>query len=87
MGKYWISLAILLFLAGSASARTTGYGCESLDVNHDRAITATDALIVLRSSVGLGEESPSFDVNHDRAVTASDSLVVLRAAVGLDSCE
>ena len=59
----------------------------------DPAITALDALDVLRIAVGL---NPSFgpaqaqnfiaaDVNGDGAVTALDALEVLRAAVGLQS--
>ncbi|MGP9788903.1 dockerin type I domain-containing protein [Roseinatronobacter sp. NSM] len=59
----------------------------------DPAITALDALDVLRLAVGL---NPSFgpaqaqnfiaaDVNGDGAVTALDALEVLRAAVGLQS--
>ncbi len=57
------------------------------------AITASDALDVLRLAVGL---EPSFgpaqsqhyvaaDINQDGQVTASDALDVLRAAVGLES--
>ena len=59
----------------------------------DPAITALDALDVLRMAVGL---TPSFgpaqaqnyiaaDINRDGAVTALDALDVLRAAVGLTS--
>ncbi|PZX41187.1 hypothetical protein LY56_02390 [Roseinatronobacter thiooxidans] len=59
----------------------------------DPAITALDALDVLRLAVGL---SPSFgpasaqsfiaaDINRDGQVTALDALEVLRAAVGLSS--
>ncbi len=59
----------------------------------DPAITASDALDVLRMAVGL---APSFgatkaqnfiaaDLNVDDQVTAGDALEVLRHAVGLDS--
>ncbi|MGY6534275.1 MAG: dockerin type I domain-containing protein [Pararhodobacter sp.] len=59
----------------------------------DSAITANDALEVLRMAVGL---NPSFgpaqgqnwiaaDINGDGRVDASDALDILRAAVGLDS--
>ena len=88
--KKYATLALALALVGTvsiASARTTGYGCDSLDVNRDRRITAADALVVLRASVGLDEEHPGYDVNHDQQITAADSLAVLRAAVNLDSCE
>jgi hypothetical protein len=48
-----------------------------------RAITASDALIVLRTAVGL-EECPACvcDVNDSASITASDALIVLRFAVG-----
>ncbi|MGI3210083.1 VWD domain-containing protein [Roseovarius tibetensis] len=63
------------------------------DADSDPAITAGDALEVLRLAVGL---TPSFgepraqnfvaaDMNGDGRVTAGDALEVLRHAVGLDS--
>jgi len=67
---------------------TRGY-----DTNTDPAITAGDALDVLRIAVGL---APSFgpaqaqnlvaaDINRDGGITAGDALDVLRNAVGLES--
>jgi hypothetical protein len=44
-----------MLASGPTFARTTGFGCESLDINKDRRITAGDALLVLRASVGLDE--------------------------------
>jgi hypothetical protein len=50
----------------------------------DGAITASDALVVLRAAVGSGECEPCIcDVNDSGELTASDALIVLKAAVGL----
>ncbi|MBK1634147.1 VWD domain-containing protein [Rhodovulum adriaticum] len=68
-------------------------GTRDYDSAGDPAITAADALDVLRLAVGL---TPSFgaaqaqnfvaaDVNGDGRVTAADALDVLRFAVGLDT--
>lgn len=47
------------------------------------AVTASDALHVLRSSVGTASCQPCVcDVNQSGSTTASDALLVLRAAVG-----
>lgn len=85
---------------GSFSATLSDGGAVRLDAARDwtptagdPAITATDALDVLRLTVGL---NPSFgvaraqnyiaaDMNGDGAVTALDALEVLRATVGLTS--
>jgi len=53
------------------------------DANDDGAITATDALILLRASVGTAFcESCVCDVNNDETTTAGDALVALAFAVG-----
>lgn len=53
------------------------------DANDDGAITATDALILLRASVGTAFcEHCVCDVNNDEATTAGDALVALAFAVG-----
>jgi hypothetical protein len=54
------------------------------DASGDGTLTATDALIVLQSSVGSGVCPVSrCDTDGDGKVTATDALRVLRAAVGL----
>ena len=54
------------------------------DVNGDGAVNANDALLVLRSVMGLvpalGLEA---DVNGDGIVNGNDALLILRAALGL----
>jgi len=53
------------------------------DVIVDGSITATDALAILRASVGIFEVLLCVgDVNSSGAVTATDALIVLRKAVG-----
>ena len=53
------------------------------DANGDLSISATDALITLNASIGLGNcEICVCDVNGSGGVTASDASVVLAAAVG-----
>jgi hypothetical protein len=52
----------------------------------DGAITASDALVVLKAAVGTAEcELCVCDVNDSHELTASDALIVLKAAVGLEA--
>ena len=54
------------------------------DADGDGRITAADALVALRTAVGLAACEPArCDVNGDTAVNSSDALLVLRAAVSL----
>jgi hypothetical protein len=56
---------------------------ECGDANADENISAGDALVVLRSSVGIGGCDPCVcDVNANGGVTAGDALIILRASVG-----
>lgn len=60
------------------------------DVSGDEKITAEDAGLMLRASVGLeqyAKGSPEFfaaDADHDGALTAGDARLILRAGVGLE---
>ena len=57
------------------------------DLDNDGAITANDALIILRVSVGLAELTPDetklADVDGDTEIAANDALAVLRYSAGL----
>jgi hypothetical protein len=54
------------------------------DVNDDGRVTATDALFVLQSAIGLQQCAVEIcDANGDGEVTATDASMVLAAAVGL----
>jgi glucose/arabinose dehydrogenase len=53
------------------------------DAVDDDAVSASDALFVLRTSVGVSQcDACVCDVNGNGEITASDALAVLRAAVG-----
>lgn len=58
------------------------------DINADGQITAADARIVLRMSVGLEastkEQKIIADVDGDNSITAADARLVLRRSVGLE---
>ncbi len=66
---------------------------RAYDASVDPAITARDALEVLRLAVGLppswgftsAHDFIAADINRDGQVTAGDALEVLRTAVGLES--
>lgn len=60
------------------------------DVSGDNAITASDALLILRIAVGQSTDINSLqkklaDVNSDGKITASDALLTLRNAVGIET--
>ncbi|HEY2773471.1 MAG TPA: dockerin type I domain-containing protein [Candidatus Binatia bacterium] len=74
----WLSAA---FVIASASAGWANCG----DPSHDGQVTADDALIVLRASIGIGHCIRSeCDIDGSGKVTASDALAVLKLAVGED---
>ncbi|MBQ1388807.1 MAG: dockerin type I repeat-containing protein [Clostridia bacterium] len=57
------------------------------DIDGDGAITANDALTILRSSVGMTdlttEQIKLADIDGDEQITANDALAVLRYSVGI----
>ena len=61
------------------------------DLDDDRSITASDALAILRISVGVKEASfENFlvsDVDFDYEITSSDALNVLRYSVGMSAAD
>ena len=83
--SFFIALVCaLVFAAGiccafSAAAAVVG------DVDGDGAVSAADARLVLRASVGLeAADLPTMDANADGNVSAADARLVLRFAVGLE---
>ena len=66
------------------------YGSQLGDVNGDGQITAADARLALRASVGLenyaagSREALACDADGDAELTAADARLILRAAVGLE---
>ena len=80
-----LTAALLLLFAVGVSAYTLG------DVDFDGKVTASDARLALRLSVGLEKypaDSAAYlaaDVSGDGGVTAEDARSILRAAVGLET--
>ena len=58
------------------------------DANDDNTVTSDDALIVLRETVGIGEnltqlQSDNCDVSYDGILSSDDALMILRKSTGL----
>lgn len=58
------------------------------DINDDRAVNSSDALLVLKHAVKsmelTGKALEKADVNKDNSINASDALIILRIAVGIE---
>ena len=90
-----ISLMLAVLLAVSllplAANNVSAAGYKLGDVDNDGAVTAADARLALRKSVGLeyfvfgSREFLACDVDCDKIVTAADARVILRVSVGLES--
>lgn len=54
------------------------------DINKDDKVNSTDALIILKYSVGKDVEfcAPAADVNNDGYINSTDALYILQMAVG-----
>lgn len=61
------------------------YGCRLGDVDRDGAVTAADALLVMRAAMGLIElDWPRLaDVNLSGTVDIADAIILLRRAMGI----
>lgn len=86
------SLAFSAFGASAAEmtgARLSGDDGQGVvgDVDGDGSATSSDALMILRHSVGLSvlseEQLKTADIDSDNEVTSSDALSVLRISVGI----
>jgi CSLREA domain-containing protein len=88
--------AVYLCVSGLTELGEFAFGTESTvlcgDLNGSGTITASDALLILRASVGgnqCAKEPCVCDVNASGTISASDALATLRSAVtqtALDSC-
>lgn len=89
MKKYVLGLVsfIVIFSVVFCNVFVTGASNVVGDVNGDGKANSSDALLVLRHSVGLPtnikDMSPG-DVNHDGKINSNDALIILRISVGLD---
>lgn len=73
-----IFAVLLLFLISSGVASAAKGDC-----NYDREITAVDALMALKMSVGTLPEDLIADMNEDNEVTSFDAALILQLAVDL----
>ena len=76
-------MLVSILPAGIASAFTAG------DIDNDTNVSAADARLVLRASVGLetftAEQIAAADVDGVEGISAADARLVLRASVGLET--
>ena len=92
-----LALIITLSMAISVNAAMSYDGQSSTisgmrspvkgDIDGDGKISAADARLVLRMSVGLENIIRSADVDGDGKVSAADARLVLRVSVGLETFE
>lgn len=96
-GNNYIQYAIITRTDGSVWYYNFDYECPMIiipgnggklgDINSDGKINSSDALIVLRHSVGLitldGDSARRADVNRDSLINSNDALNILRYSVGL----
>ena len=59
--------------------------CQAGDADGDFLVTASDARIALRMSVGLEKSDFSLDVNGDGQISGDDARLILRVSVGLET--
>ncbi len=73
-----LAIIFVFSFASTASARLVG------DINSDGKVNSSDALMILRYSVGYpGEINKKYaDINGDGKINSSDALIVLNIAVG-----
>ena len=89
MKKHVLSLVsfIVIFSVVFCNIFVTNASSVVGDINGDGRANSSDALIVLRYSVGLStgikDMSPG-DLNHDGKINTADALIILRICVGLD---
>lgn len=78
------ALSIVMLLNIGAFAAPLG------DTNNDGRIDSSDALAVLKYSVGIEEKdflSESADIDDDGKINSKDALAILKASVGLETID
>lgn len=86
------ALALLLaVLMAVTILPITAFAASAGDIDGDGNITASDARLALRYSVGLeyftSSQKANADVDGTSGITASDARLILRVSVGLDSLQ
>lgn len=84
-------VTVLLLSAFSCSAGAKSSSKIFGDIDGDGLVTASDALKILRISVGLDNPNDEIkmlsDIDGDGEITAADALAVLRLSVGIETEE
>lgn len=81
--KYIISIILIIITLFNIPVSAAWVG----DVDDDGEITAADARLALRMSVGLEEVIRRADIDVDGSVSAADARQLLRISVGLERFE
>lgn len=91
MKKHYPAIVLTLLLLLTSVIPVFAAGTVLGDVDGDGKISASDARIALRTSVGLDSLSDSkfkaADADKDNKITASDARLILRASVGLEDLD
>ena len=79
------TLSVILALALAFSVGVTAFAKVAGDVTGDGKVNSTDALCVLRYSVGTVKEIDKnvADMNNDGKINSTDALAILRISAGL----
>lgn len=85
--KRLVALALAAILA--LSFTTVTFAAYKGDINGDNLVNSSDALAVLRYSVGLDKEinEKAADMDEDGNINSSDALAILKVSVGIDEKE
>lgn len=85
--KKLVALALAAILA--LSFTTVTFAAYKGDINGDNLVNSSDALAVLRFSVGLDKEinEKAADMDADGNINSSDALAILKVSVGIDEKE
>ena len=85
--KRFSALALAVILA--LSLTTVAFAAYKGDINGDDLVNSSDALAVLRYSVGLDKEinEKAADMDADGNINSSDALAILKVSVGIDEKE
>ncbi len=80
-----LALAVILAL----SLTTVAFAAYKGDINGDDLVNSSDALAVLRYSVGLDKEinEKAADMDADGNINSSDALAILKVSVGINEKE
>ncbi len=88
IATFLICASLLVAMSFAAIANTNTY---LGDANHDGIVNSTDALLMLKHSVGSGSIAAQYisdaDMNGDAIINSTDALIALKTSVGSKSLE